>query len=754
MLLLSPTVSLSQNFIFERVVIEGNFNVDSETVENFMNLDLSKTASAATLNRAYQNIIGSGLFQSVEIVPNGKTLLIIVKEFALINSVSFEGNKRINDEQLGRLVTSKENTSLRTNILQKDSESILEAYRSQGRLAASVQTKVIPRSNNNVDLVFEVVEGDVTEIERISFVGNKSYSDARLRRILSSKEAGLMRAWFKNDSFLADRVELDKTLLKKYYNERGFVNFKILSAASELSRDRNAYFVTFIIEEGSKFYLEKLSVTSNIPEVNLNTLQKAVKLKPGVVFSQSIIENRTTRLEALVREMGVNFANVEAILSQDEKNKKVNVSFEVKKGQPVFIKRINIRGNSTTRDYVIRRQFSPTEGDPFNRNGVQNSVDKVRRLGFFSKVDVSTRPTERNSAVIIDVDVEETTTGSLGIGFTYSSELGLGSALNFSERNFLGRGQKISFDVNVGKDTGQTYLNLYEPQFYDREFSVGIKVGSETSSQQFSAYDTNRSIFEPSVGFPLSNRSKLSLIYSYSDEKLTSKSANLSPVISKDMGQKELQKLGYKYSYDTREASINPDSNFRATFEQSYVSSKNDFSYLKSSASLTKTNSFPKGDIDLKTSLEFGHITQLVGTSRVIDRFKTYSSQMRGFKASGMGPRDLHSSAKDSLGGLYYAVTRVESAMPLPVIPDEYKMRGVLFLDAGSVWGLDNKIGTIGSSQPGGVVDDSFHLRSAVGAGLLWKTRIGPLRFNWTRPLIEESYDQTDFFSFTIATGF
>jgi outer membrane protein insertion porin family len=752
--LFAPTISYSQNFTFDKIVIEGNYNVDSETVESFMNLDVSKTVSASALNSAYQNIIESGLFKSVEIIPNGKTLRILVKEFALINSVSFDGNKRISNEILDGLVESTKNSSLNTIILQKDSESILEAYRTQGRLAASVQAKVIPRINNSVDLVFEVIEGNVTEIERISFVGNTSYSDARLRRILSSKEAGLMRAWFKSDSFLEDRVELDKTLLKTYYNDRGFVNFKILSSSSELSRDRNAYFLTFLIDEGEKFELEELTVVSSIPEVNLITLQKALKIKSGKVFSQSVVENRTNRLEALLKGMGVNFANVEAIISQDKKNRKINVLFNVNKGQPLYINRINITGNSTTRDYVIRRQFSSVEGDPFNRSEVKASVDKIRGLGFFSKVDVSTSPVDNNSALNIDVDVEETTTGSLGLGFTYSTDAGLGTAFNFSERNFLGRGQELSLDMSIGKDTGQTYLNFLEPQFYNREFSLGIKVGTETSSQQFSAFDSKRNLFEPSVGFPLTNRSDLKVHYGYADETLTAKSDNLSPAITRDMGNKELQKIGYKYTYDTRKASVDPDSSFRAVVEQSYVSSKSNFSYLKSSASLSRRNSFVTRDIELQSILEFGHMTQLEGTSRVTDRFKTYGNQMRGFSAAGMGPRDLYSSAKDSLGGLYYAVARFESEIPLRFVPSEYKMRGVLFLDAGSVWGLDNKIGTTGSSQPGGVVDDGLHLRSAIGFGLLWKTQIGPLRFNWTRPLLQETYDQTNLFNFTLSTNF
>jgi outer membrane protein insertion porin family len=410
-------------------------------------------------------------------------------------------------------------------------------------------------------------------------------------------------------------------------------------------------------------------------------------------------------------------------------------------------------GNRVIRDYVIRRQFKSAEGDPFNPSEVRSSAARIRALGIFGDVNVSTRASDKVSSVVVDVEVEEQPTGSFGIGFTYSNDEGPGGTLKLTEKNFLGRGQFLSFNLTSLSDANQVHISFSEPQFLNRDLALGLKLGSKTTSEQFSKYDSEVTEFEPSLSFPLSQRSTLKLKYRFSDENLTSKSTSLSSAISSQMGSRKINTLGYVYDLDSRVDTIDPNENLSLTFSQDYSIEDANFSYIKTKALLRRHKMVFREEVGISTTFEFGHLSQVEGKSRVVDRFKTFTRQMRGFKGGGIGPRDRHSTNQDPLGGKYFAVARLESEFPL-MVPEEYKVRGAIFLDAGSVWGLDDKGGTSGASQLGGIVDDKFYLRSTIGAGLLWGTPIGPLRFDFTKAIKKLSYDKPESFNFSISTKF
>jgi outer membrane protein insertion porin family len=351
------------------------------------------------------------------------------------------------------------------------------------------------------------------------------------------------------------------------------------------------------------------------------------------------------------------------------------------------------------------------------------------------------------------VKLEEQPTGSFGIGFSYSNDEGAGGTIKLQEQNFLGRGQFLSFNYSSLSDSNLVHIDFSEPQFLNRDLALGLKLGNKTTSQQFSAYDSDVTEFEPSFSFPLSLRSRLKVKYRYSDETLTSKATTLSSAISSQMGTKQFNTLGYAYDLDSKVDAIDPNDNILIRFSQDYSIQDKNFSYIKTKAFFRRHKMVFREEVGLAANFEFGHLHQVEGNSRVVDRFKTFTRQMRGFKGAGIGPRDRHSTNKDPLGGQYFAVARLESDFPL-MIPDEYKIRASIFLDAGSVWGLDDRGGTSGANQPGGIVDDKFHLRSTVGAGILWGTPIGPLRFDFTKAIKKLSYDKPESFNFSISTKF
>src|SRR6056297_931391 len=297
----------SQSYRFNSVSIEGNKRIESGTILTYAGIGRGETVSAGDLNEAYQRILASGLFESVEIEPRGGTLVIRVEEYPTINRISFEGNRRIEDEDLAGFIKLQPRLVFSPTQAERDAATISEAYVENGRLAAKVTPRIIRRSDNRVDLVFEIFEGRNTEISRIGFVGNQAYSDRRLRRVLESKQAGLLRAIIGRDTFVEDRLEFDQQVLRDFYLSRGYVDFRTTGVNAELSRQRDGYFVTFNVEEGQQFNFGEITATSDLPDVDPAEYQSVIRAREGMVYSPSHVENAIARMERLAIRNGKPF---------------------------------------------------------------------------------------------------------------------------------------------------------------------------------------------------------------------------------------------------------------------------------------------------------------------------------------------------------------------------------------------------------------------------------------------------------------
>ena len=469
-----PAPAVAQAYSFSSVQIEGNRRVDSSTILSYAGIARGQSVSGGELNDAYQRILNSGLFERVEIVPQGSQLLIRVVEYPTINRISIEGNRRIKDEDLAAALQSQPRRVFSPSVAEADAQTLSEAYVTQGRVAARVTPKVIRRSDNRVDLVFEVFEGGVAEVERIGFTGNGKYTDRRLRRVLETKQAGLLRAVISKDTFIEDRVEFDKQLLRDFYASRGYVDFRITGVNAELARERDGYFLSFNVEEGQQFRVGNVSVTSDLPEVDTELFQRRVRMRSGKVYSPVLVENEIARLEKLAIQEGLNFVRVEPRISRNDRDLSLDVELVLTRGERIFIERIDIEGNTTTLDRVVRRQFDVVEGDPFNPRAVREAAERIRALGFFATADVQAREGSSPQQVIVDVDVEEQPTGSLSFGGSYSTTDGVGAAITFSERNFLGRGQFFSFGVNTASSSRSYSLRFVEPALLGRDLALGF----------------------------------------------------------------------------------------------------------------------------------------------------------------------------------------------------------------------------------------------------------------------------------------
>ncbi|SCZ58380.1 Beta-barrel assembly machine subunit BamA [Epibacterium ulvae] len=756
-----PDVSMAQAFRFTDVRVEGNQRIQASTIVAFTGLERGQAISGGQLNAANQRILDSGVFESVEIVPNGNTLVIKVVEFPTINRIGFEGNRRVKDDVLTEAIESAPRRVFNPTIAERDANQIAEIYSAQGRLASRVTPRIIRRDNNRVDLIFEIAEGDTTEVERVSFVGNRAYSDRRLRRVLETKQAGLLRDFINKDTLIQDRIDFDRQLLSDFYLSRGYVDFRVNSANAELTEERDGVFLVVDVTEGQQFSFGEITLSSELAEIDPDLYESVLRIKPGMTYSPNVVDNAVTALERLGVREGVDFLRVEPRLTRNDRDLSIDVEFALVRGPRIFVERIDIEGNATTLDRVIRQRFRTVEGDPFNPREIRESAERIRALGFFSDAAVNVRDGSSENQVIVDVDVEEQPTGSLNLGGSFSAEDGFGVAIGLSEDNFLGRGQRLSLNVATTQENERYTIGFTEPLLLGRDLRFDLNLGLLNSDSSFSEFDTERVFFSPALTFSTGENTRLQLRYSWEDDEMISRGNNSAgdplagPVILSEIaqGSQSTSSVGFTYTYDSRLNQLDPTRSFLFEIGADYAGLGGDTEYLKTNARFVAQRQVFNEEVTLRATVEAGaFMFQGNGNSRTIDRFVLGPDLLRGFDPGGIGPRDQSTvgstTFNDFLGGNYFAVARFDAEFPLG-LPDELGIRGGLFYDVGTLFGLDN-VDTAGANVVGG----GNSLRHVVGFSVLWTTGIGPLRFNFSRPLSSEDFDIERNFDLTLQARF
>lgn len=726
--------------------VEGNQRVEEGTIRSFMNLPAGN-ASPGEINDALQRLQNSGLFETVEIVQQGGTLVVRVREYPTINRINFEGNRRLNNERLSEIVRSQERRIYQPSQAIQDAQAIAEVYAAEGRLAARVDPRIIRRSDNRVDLVFEVREGNVTEIERLSFTGNRAFSDRRLRNVLQTKQAGLLRTFIRRDTFSPERIPLDEQLLTDFYRSRGYADFRVQAIVPEIARERDAFFITFNIQEGPRYRFGRIDTVSEVPGVDAAAFAAQNRVRRGEVYNPAVIDNTIRRMETIAIQQGLNFLNIEPRVTRNPENQTLDLTFALVRGQRVFVERIDIEGNTTTLDEVIRRQFSTVEGDPFNPREIRNSAERIRALGYFADAQVETRQGSGPDQVIVGVNVEEQPTGTLSFGASYGVNAGIGLNAGLSEQNFLGRGQSVGLQISTASGDRTASVNFSEPFFLGRNLRFSIAANYNETESLNSDYDTRTLGLRPSIEFPVSQNARLELRYRVSKDTLRNVDEDSSIQLRNEEGSRVTSALGYTYNWDSRRTGLDPLTSYRFSFGQDISGLGGDAKAVTTTVSAGVESNAWREEITLRAQVEAGAIEGYDGYQPwILDRFRS-GSRVRGFEPNGLGPRDLSAANQDALGGKYFWAARAEAQFPVG-LPEEYGITGGLFADIGSLWGLDDVAGTTGT------IDDSMQVRSSVGASIFWTTPIGPLRFNFSKALRKEDFDRTQNFDLTIQTQF
>ena len=741
---------LYSQFRFSQITVQGNSNTDVETIKSISGLKRNISLSASDLNSALKNLYSSNLFETVQVIPKGQTIIIQVKENKRIRRLVFEGNKKIEEKELLPLIKSKERQAFSRAQVVKDSRIISDFYRFKSRYSARVEPKIIERDNGFVDLVFEIDEGSILQISQIDFVGNKSFSDRQLRDVIKSKRAGIFSSFFTSDNYSEDSQEADKYLLKKFYNDQGFPDAKVIASLGGFKDGGDSAFLTYSIYEGPYFDFGEVSIRSMVKGISPSIYEKSVVASKGDKFNSSQIKETLDNIKTVSVSNGFPFLIGKVDQVRDFKKREIGLVFKVIEGPKLFVEQIEISGNTHTRDNVIRREFKVEEGDAFDPSMLKRSEEKLQSLGYFESVKVNVRQGSSPQNAIVDIDVKEAPTGSLSLGLGYSTDTDVSAQFSFSESNFRGAGQGIRFSVSGSKDSSSVGLGFKERGFLGRDVLLSMDIDYTNSKPRTTGYTANLLALKPSVGFNISSNTRVNLTYKFENIDVTA--VGSSEVLKQDIGQSTRSLIDFSLRHDKRDSIIKPTKGYIINFGSEIAGLGGDDQFLKSKASGKIYQGVFDNSIIFSTELEGGILSMGKGYSKVVDRFLLGGRSFRGFKYNGIGPRELNNGSYTiPLGGEKYAIARLAASFPLG-LPRELGLYGSLFAEAGTLWDLKTDPNISGLSDKVALTDRT--IRTSIGFAMNWETPIGPLQFNWSRPQKYLEADDLEYFSLNLATRF
>ena len=740
---------LFAQFKINEIIVSGNNEISSETIIAISGLSKSNNLSANAINESFRRLSDSGLFENVELNPVGSRLIISVIENPLINKVDFEGNRIFKDSFSISIISSKARSPFSTGIIDEDVRKLLQIYREKGRFNATIIPQKVFLEDGGIGLVFSINEGPRTEIKSIKFIGNKKFSDSRLRSVIASAQKNLFSFISTSDDYSELRQEKDRKLLEEFYSDRGFASARVKSSIGTLSDDWKNFNITYTIFEGNKTLISEVKFDNKISGLDLSAINKLVKIKSGDLYVGSKIEKIRNLLEKKVNDLGHPFAKVSSKKINLNEKDKVDLIFVIFNGPSLYVERIDIKGNNQTLDKVIRREFSISEGDAFNPTLIRKTEEKLRALGFFKNLSISVLPGSSSDKTVVSVEVEEAPTGSLNFGVGYSTDTELSGTISLSERNFLGKGQRLVFEILTSESNKSAKFGFTEPSLFNRDLSGSIDVTYLDFEPRQSSFTSNESSLRAGFGFKLGNDTRLITSFKLLEEKIFVPRSSNSLILQQDQGKISKSEVAFDYLFDGRDSIIKPKNGylFRTDLTVSGIGASN--SFIKGSAKGKFYNSFFNDLITFTGELEGGFMQMQNGFSRTVDRFSLGGRSLRGFQYGKIGPRE----GDEPLGGEKYAVSRIEANFPIG-LPKELGFYGGLFAEAGSLWGLnydENKL----NIEPNELKSVDSKIRSSIGFTLYWSTPIGPLQFNWAKPQQYLSgIDKTENFSFNIASQF
>ncbi len=747
--------------VIRDIEVTGNRRVEAATVRSYLDFTVGDRYNDARVNSSLRALFATGLFADVSIIPQGATIVVSVIENPIINKVAFEGNSEVETATLSAEVRLKSRSVYTRARALADAQRISDVYRRQGRFAATVEPQIIDLGESRVNLVFEINEGNETKVQSINFIGNNAFSDSQLRDIISTTQSGWLDFLTSGGVYDPERLRLDQELLRQYYLKNGYADVRVLSAHAELARDGSGFFLTFSIEEGPRYTFGEVRLENALPELQPETLQGSILTLQGGTYNASQIDKTVEKLTLAVAEQGFAFGRVRPRADRDPIARTINLTYIIDEGARVYIERINVVGNTRTKDHVIRREIRLVEGDAYNPLLVDRAKKRLTNLGFFKKVDVRRQPGSSRDRVQIDFMVEEQSTGELSFGGGYSSSEGVIGDISITERNLLGNGQFLRLKFSGSLSRAQVDLSFTEPRFLDKNLSAGFDLfHKEVDLTDQASYKSRKTGGNLRLGFPLTENVWVDTHYRLTRDELydvqTGASLAILDAANRDDGVQITSLVGTTIKYDTRNHPRNPNRGLYLQGGVDVAGLGGDVSYARVQGEARAY--YPVFDkITLVGRVIGGHIEGIGGESvRLLDLFYKGGETVRGFDKAGLGPRDL--SSNDSLGGTTFWAATAEVRFPLPYLSETLGMSGAVFADAGSVFGAGdgakNILATCTTNAGVACLADDNTVRASIGASILWNSPLGPLRIDYAIPLQSEGYDEEQRFRFGAATKF
>ncbi|MEL0141995.1 MAG: outer membrane protein assembly factor BamA [Alphaproteobacteria bacterium] len=721
------------------IKVTGNRRVAEGTVLSYLPVQIGDVVSQGGLSQSLERLYATNLFKDIKLDIDGSVLTVTIVENPIINRVNIEGNDVITDERLLEVIDVQPRRVYNRQVALDAAAKLLDVYRAGGRFAAVVEPKIIELDENRVDLVFEVDEGPLIKINSIVFSGNQNFSDRALSQAIVSREKRWWAFLTPNDKYDEGRLDYDVRLLRQYYLSRGYADINVSRARGGLLPDRSGFAITFLIDEGVRYKVNNINMTSEIENIDLDSLKSLMAFGNDNWYDVRRLEQGLLDISNQLGAFGYAFVDVTPEIKTDPATGMLDIAVNIGQSRRNFVERIEFVDNTRTLDSVIRREFELVEGDAFNQLKLDRSVRNVRNLGYFSKVDVQNIRGSSADQTITRVTVEEQSTGDFSIGVGYSSLDKTSLTLGINERNFLGTGRRASASISTSDTQTDFVFGLTQPYLFGRDLTGSIEVFKTKSSANNTS--TNRTGFDLGARFNAANDVYHRVTYGISTSKITNTSTSATSVTGENGKSLLKSAVSYTIGKDTRDNRFDPTEGFFTEISETLSGVGGDVNFLRSNfrGGYYKPYLFKSLVFGVKGRL--GHISGLGDDVTQSERFFLGGRDVRGFDSNGIGPRDTGSGG--AVGGNNIYSGTVEIVSNLGVTKDA-GLRWTVFSDFGSVWATD---------FPSGVTKpDEQAMRSSLGFGILWNTVIGPLSFYWAKPLAEQSHDNTKTFQFSIGT--
>jgi len=724
------------------IVVEGNRRVDSETVRSYFHATPDGRFDDAARDAALKALIATGLFDKVSIDRSGERLIVHLSEAPVLDRVAFEGNKKVKDADLSAAIASKPRGALQRATVQADVNGIIEAYRHVGRDDVRVEPEIIDRGNGRVDLIYAVTEGAKTTVRQINFTGNHVFGKRQLNAVIKTSATNVLSFLTGGDVYDPDRIAQDREQLRLYYRSKGYADANVVSASAEYDPAIKGFALTFTIDEGPLYLFGDVSVSCDIPGLDCGKLRRLPLARTGAVFDGNALDKTTEVLAVEMAKLGYPFARATPRLDRDAAAQRIGITFVIDQGPRTYVERIDIHGNTRTRDYVIRREFDIAEGDAYNKTLIDRAERHLKNLNYFKTVKISKKPGSTPDRVVLDVEAIDQSTGDINIAGGYSTTDGALVELKVGERNLYGSGKNVQATFTYGQYARGIDLAASEPYFLGTKVAAGIELfGRQNDATSYQSYASTVYGGTLQLGTPINEQLGVQWRYSLYNQNITlvPNGSGLIPSLpiqqAAAAGPAWVSSIGSTATYSTLDNTKSPTSGIKSQLGQDLAGLGGDVKFQRTTEDVRYYKSL-NSDLVGMVRAQGGYVTGWGGQQvPLMNNFFGGPTMVRGFAPYGFGPRDLTpGTTMDNVGGSMYWATTAELQSAIPGVPDEYGLRASAFVDAGSVFRYS---GSTASLQ----VANKNVVRSSVGAGLTWASPFGALTVDYAVPLTKAAYD-------------